>query len=784
MLFKKWHPFFIALAMLISQHITGQNYALSLAQNQEDFINLDVSSTPLAGNPATFTVECWFYNQNNNANQFRRLFSFGNIGSGIEVGEWNGQLTYYLEGVGASIIGPNQVVSILANTWTHLAVVKTNNHIDFYIDCVLVGSTPSLSAITFNNDYFRLGRRPGVIAPDADWHGIVDELRLWQIALSPADICTIQYCPVLCNEPDLIAYWSFNDLAVVPGGNNTSITQVLDCSPNANHGTPMNVLQNGPISNWVNNAAPVAYPALHNLGLEVRDYPYKNNLLTGICNGDPAHFCLDDNGQTPGPYSNVSVQWQYSDNGGAWQAVNSPSFVDFCFPVAPGELTLPCGSSTDGFVDRKYRAVSTVTGPLGQQCDYTSTIYDLQICCPISPATVDILPTGPFCEGEQANFQVCLNSPDPFINIPGPNITIDWCYLDPVAGPISIPSAANQICFNYNNWTAPFPPGGTPSDYCFEAKVSNCQGKNAVFKSCVTVDPQPVCGTIEGFPLGAPQNLDLIGTNPLTYEICPGDDAILAIANPFQYCIPQWQYTFVNPTTANLSDWVNMGFSNNLQNTNILPSYYWPAGADRIYYRIQCTPLSSPSVCDPCFSDWIEIRLKQAPMVASITGPVQICLENLPAVLSVNTPQTGITYTWLHEGLVIGTGSSLGANVGGCYWLEASNGCQTVAGPPLCLDICETIARLSCPLPPNECALPNQQIELSACNAENTCTGGAGLLYEWFVDGVSQGTASSNCNFMHIPALTGTTYKVVVTDPVTACMGMTERTIIPCEPNN
>ncbi|MCB0642683.1 MAG: LamG domain-containing protein [Phaeodactylibacter sp.] len=707
---RKIHLFLLVISLFAGGQLEGQNYALSLAQNQEDYINLPLGGTPLAGNPTTFTVECWFYNQNSNPGQFRRLFSLGGTNSRIEVGEQNGQLVYFLLGNGGNI-GVNAVTAMPGNVWTHLAVVKNNNQIDFYLDCLFVGSTPSLTAITFNSSTFRLGRWPGGAAANADWHGGVDDLRLWQSALTPADICAQQFCPPPCTDPTLVAYWDFNDPAVNPGGNNTGITQILDCTPNANHGTPVNLIQSGSVSNWINNAPPVVYPVLYDLGLEIRDYPYRNNLLTGICDGDPIHVCLDDNGQTPGPYSNVSVLWEYSDDSGAtWLPVGTPSFLDFCFPVVPGEIDIACSGSTAGFVDRKYRAISTVSGAGGQLCDYISDEYDLQICCPISPATVSINPSGPFCEGETTNFQVCLNSPDPFVNTPGPNVTIDWFYVDPVLGSTPIPSAANQICFNYNGWTAPFPPGGLPADYCFQAQVRNCQGKLETFSACVTVDPQPVCGTIEGFPLGAPQNLNQIGTTPLTYEICPGADAILGIATPFQYCSPQWQYTFVDPTLATPSDWVNMGFSNAIQNTNILPSYYWPTGADRIYYRIQCNPLSSPSACDPCLSDWIEIRLIPAPAVPMITGPTQECVENLPVTLSVTSPMPGETYTWLWEGLVVGTGTSINVTQGGCYWLEASNGCQTVEGPQHCLAVCETIARLSCPQSPNECAEPGTPI--------------------------------------------------------------------------
>ncbi|MDV7403020.1 hypothetical protein RZS08_66970, partial [Arthrospira platensis SPKY1] len=105
---------------------------------------------------------------------------------------------------------------------------------------------------------------------------------------------------------------------------------------------------------------------------------------------------LTQGGAAPGPFNNVSVQWEYSDDAGAsWLPLVSPPFTDFCFPVLPGVLTIPCSSSTDGFEDRKYRAVMTVTNTTtGIQCEYISPEQDLQICCPISPATVTLNPSG------------------------------------------------------------------------------------------------------------------------------------------------------------------------------------------------------------------------------------------------------------------------------------------------------------------------------------------------------------------------------------------------------
>lgn len=768
---------------LLAWPAAAQHVALHCDGN-DDWVRLPLGSTPLAGNPTAFTVETWFQ-ANVTDNDFHRLFSLGSVGTRIEFGTRGTDLRYFL-GIPAQSSILSNLATIVPNAWHHLAIVRSGGQIEVFLDCVSVGAIP----VTGNPNLqeFRLGAwTGGATTPPQEWEGQLDELRLWGTAVSAADLCNRLNCPLSGQEAGLIAYWDFNETA--PGGNNTALAQVADRSPNGNDGiiyiggdSPISLTGNS--SNFVGSTAPLAYPALHGLDLEIRDYPYQAGLLSDICSGDPAQFCLDDQGAVPGPYSNVTVAWQYSDDGGAtWLPLAGPVFQDYCFPVPPGILTLDCASSTAGFIDRKYRAVSTAMDPVsGLSCAYESSAYDLRITCPLSPASVAILPSGPFCEGEAVSFQVNLNSPDPFVSTPGPNVSINWYLNDPVAGRSLLPfSGQSSFTFSY---TAP--QVASPRTVCIEAEVAN-GAKAETYEKCFTIDPEPECGIIEGWPIGMPANLELASPLPnLAYEICPGNDATLGIdpANPFNDCIPQWQYTFDDPAVVASPAWSSMGLSNTLQNTNILPSHLWPSGATSIFYRIECQPLSSPSGCAPCYGNIIEVRLKAAPILPVVAGPTEVCVEGLPAVLAIQNIEAGVVYTWLHNGLPMATGpTSLPVNLTGCYWVEASNGCQVVESARHCVDVCETIARLSCPLPPNACATPGEPVTVTACASENTCSGTSGLLFEWFVDGVSQGAASSACDFTHTPALTGTAYKVLVTDPATGCMGIAEQVVVPCVQN-
>lgn len=780
-------PLFTVLLCCLCWQWSGAQNALHF-DGEDDWIELSLAGSNFDNSNPDFSTSLWFQTENTSttpgcSNNFRSLLSLGRPGSLFELGECGNNafsLYYQLPG---NAISSTQISTLTPNTWHHLCVIKSGFEIKIFLDNVSVYTTILSPNANNGFDVLRLGRYPvGAFTLNKDWLGTMDEFQLYDIALDPTVLCGRSVCPPNGDEDGLIAYWTFDDTAIVPGGDNTAITQITDYSASgtsvgifSTSGNPFTL--NGPTSNFTSSNAPAVAPALHGLNLEIRDYPYRANLLTGICNGDPVHICLDDDGQTPGPYANVMVQWEMSDDGGrVWGAVGTPSFQDFCFPVQPAEIEASCPGNDTGYVDRKYRAVSIVTGPTGEQCDYVSSEYDLQICCPISGANLTITPGDPLCEGDQVSFQVDLNPNDPFVATPGPNVTIDWFFVEPT-GRTPLPAYANQTSFNYANWTVPFPPGGRPGNYCFEAEVRNCQDKLATFRQCVTVDPQPVCGTIEGSPLGSPLNLTQLSSGPLVYEICPGNEARLEIATPFQYCIPQWQYSLTNTPGS----WVDMGLSASVQNTNTLIGHHYPqTGATSVFYRIQCNPLSSPSACDPCFSDVVEVRLKPEPAIPVVATPVWICKEATPKVANITNWDPTLTYTWFHDGLMVGSGGdTIHISKTGCYWVEATDGCHLVISDQECLEVCETIAVISCPLTPNPCAELGEPFTLSAAGSKNTCSGNTGnmLTYLW-------STGATTVTITDTPPASGATYSVTVTDPDTGCSAVATRMVIPCDTGN
>ena len=197
-----------------------------------DYVSLPVS---LSGN---YTKEAWI----NTAS----LVSFPNIlsGAGTALFLNAGRLAAgHAPGFG-QLLDPTPLV---AGTWYHVAVTYNVITGDFrlYKDGVLVASQTGVP------NYTELSLEIGRFGGANPFNGSIDEVRLWNIEKSAAEIAANRNCSLTGDEPGLLASYNFNQ--GVAGGNNTGITTLLDntddCSP-AN-GTLINFALIGATSNWV-----------------------------------------------------------------------------------------------------------------------------------------------------------------------------------------------------------------------------------------------------------------------------------------------------------------------------------------------------------------------------------------------------------------------------------------------------------------------------------------------------------------------------------------------------
>jgi hypothetical protein len=138
--------------------------------------------------------------------------------------------------------------SFSQNTWYHVAVAysKTGGYIKFYVNGILSntinpGSMPTIvGSQAISMGAWRGGRF---------FKGIMDEVRIWNVARSIEQIQANMNSELLGTEAGLVAYYPFNQ--GIAAGNNTAITTVTDKTANALNGTLTNFAKTGATSNFV-----------------------------------------------------------------------------------------------------------------------------------------------------------------------------------------------------------------------------------------------------------------------------------------------------------------------------------------------------------------------------------------------------------------------------------------------------------------------------------------------------------------------------------------------------
>ncbi|MBK9319413.1 MAG: hypothetical protein IPM91_11705 [Bacteroidetes bacterium] len=126
------------------------------------------------------------------------------------------------------------------------------------------------------------------------WAGSIDEVRIWNRALTQQEIQNSLYCFLNGNESGLIAYFNFNQ--GVAGGNNAGVTSLFDQSINGLNGTLQNFTLNGLTSNWINSATFLG-PAATYCGtpyyLDADNDGYGNSAIDSIALTPPVGYVSD-----------------------------------------------------------------------------------------------------------------------------------------------------------------------------------------------------------------------------------------------------------------------------------------------------------------------------------------------------------------------------------------------------------------------------------------------------------------------------------------------------------
>jgi len=198
-----------------------------------DGIDDHLSTTGFSTN-GDYTISAWFNNDMvSNGTAEDRILSFGpsnRLEIGIEEdsgGATDGFLWIYDQGLGSvQTFGQN----IRDGMWHHVGVVRSGNNVDVFLDGVMVGSYPSNTGYSHGPN-LSIGNWANIGSPSF-FKGSIDEVSIWDVALSANDIAELMSCKLLGYETGLVSYYDMNQ--GTPGANNTAITQILDSGPGGN----------------------------------------------------------------------------------------------------------------------------------------------------------------------------------------------------------------------------------------------------------------------------------------------------------------------------------------------------------------------------------------------------------------------------------------------------------------------------------------------------------------------------------------------------------------------
>lgn len=243
-------------AMLVIGYLLfGQNQNALHFDGANDYINLPSSSAfQLTGD---VTVEAWI-NRSSLGNGSKMIFI-----NTIDPDKWGIFIATNNNKAQASVVINNTQLYCLGTTnissgqWFHIAGVRDGGTLKIYVNGILENTTSiSTNHLRTGNGLSRIGMSQ--LYQNHYFHGSIDELRVWNVARSTAEIQGVMNTELNGDESGLVAYYTFNQ--GVAGGDNTGMANLTDASSNVNNGTLKNFTLNGAASNWVDGAPIILLP--------------------------------------------------------------------------------------------------------------------------------------------------------------------------------------------------------------------------------------------------------------------------------------------------------------------------------------------------------------------------------------------------------------------------------------------------------------------------------------------------------------------------------------------
>ncbi len=166
-------------------------------------------------------------------------------GGGYGIYSRNGVPAFFPTGFGGQHISD---YTMPLNEWTHVAATYDGTTSKIYINGSLNSTKTIGAAIPTNNFPLGISGDPGY--PSFVFRGELDEVRVWNKALSLSEIQANKDCEIQTTSDCLVGNYHFNQ--GIGGADNSGVTTLTDASGNGNNGTlGSGYALTGTTSNWV-----------------------------------------------------------------------------------------------------------------------------------------------------------------------------------------------------------------------------------------------------------------------------------------------------------------------------------------------------------------------------------------------------------------------------------------------------------------------------------------------------------------------------------------------------
>jgi hypothetical protein len=173
------------------------NYSLSF-NGTSDYVSIPASSAWAFGT-GDLTVEWWQYETDNNS--YPRILSVGAGDIAVSIEEGSTIYCWLKNGITGFPVGPYM------NTWVHFAFTRSSSIVSIYKNGSLLGTGTNGNDINNTSSALYLGKEES----GNNFGGQLDEVRIWNIALTQGQIQATMNSELIGNEYGLVAYYKMSN---------------------------------------------------------------------------------------------------------------------------------------------------------------------------------------------------------------------------------------------------------------------------------------------------------------------------------------------------------------------------------------------------------------------------------------------------------------------------------------------------------------------------------------------------------------------------------------------